>query len=126
MTRQPTRLERAGQYRPGRFQMADINDQPSRSDLRMIGQSVRGGWEIPDEIKQKLAGTVVRLLSEATTTRDKERMIKLLLEMNKQNMAAESPSPVTKVNVGVNVETEDRRNQALAVADRVRSRRLVE
>ena len=92
----------------------------------MIGQAIRGGWEIPDEIKQKLAGTVVRLLSEATTTRDKERMIKLLLEMNKQNMAAESPSPVTQVNVGVNVETDDRRNQALAVAERVRSRRLVE
>jgi hypothetical protein len=110
---------------PNRKTNMEENDQPSRSDLRMIGSAVRGGWNIPDELMENLPGVVIRALKEANTTRDKEKMLKLLLEMNKQNMALIAPAappPMTQVNVGVNVAGTDHDFDARlsAVNERIR------
>lgn len=105
----------------------------SRSDLAMIRRAIREGWDIPEQLLSalpKVAGAMALNTQEKTANRLKA--IETLIKMKEQNEKREHqtvthPQPQTTINVGVNVDnrTDERRNITLAIAERVRARRVL-
>lgn len=67
-------------------------DNPSRSDLRLVAQAIRNGWEIPDTIFRTLPVELLRFV--ATARQDKRpsvqrtalKAIQLLMQMHSANL----------------------------------------
>jgi hypothetical protein len=62
------------------------NDQPSRSDLRMIEQAVRHKWDIPEDMMSFLPRRMLRIAAKSTSERNviaATRVLAMLVKHNK-------------------------------------------
>ncbi len=101
--------------------MTDEAEEPvSRSESRLIGRAVREGWNIPPGVMEEIPAIMARELVHATPMRDRERAARILLELNKQNIALETEpkQSTTQINVGVNIGANERRKRLSAIASR--------
>ena len=65
----------------------------SRSDMQMIGQAVRKGWKIPDNLLAGLPAALVKIVAEGKP-RDKIAAARVLMKMQQANAEAEKPPAV--------------------------------
>jgi hypothetical protein len=72
-----------------------LSGQLSRSDMRLVGQAIRHGWNIPPELMDKLPEAMARVVVEGKP-RDKIGAAKVLVQMHAMN-AADKPKPPSVV-----------------------------
>jgi len=65
----------------------------SRSDMQLIGQAVRKGWKIPDNLLAGLPAALVKIVAEGKP-RDKIAAARVLVKMQESNAEAEKPPAV--------------------------------
>ena len=73
---------------------SELLTQPlSRSDMQLIGQAVRKGWKIPENLMAGLPAALVKIVAEGKP-RDKIAAARVLMKMQEANAEAEKPAPV--------------------------------
>ena len=70
-----------------------LTEQLSRSDMQLIGQAVRKGWKIPDNLLAGLPAALVKIVAEGKP-RDKIAAARVLMKMQEANAEAEKPPAV--------------------------------
>ena len=70
-----------------------LTEQLSRSDMQLIGQAVRKGWKIPDNLLAGLPAALVKIVAEGKP-RDKIAAARVLMKMQQANAEAEKPPAV--------------------------------
>ncbi len=70
-----------------------ITEPLSRSDMQLIGQAVRKGWKIPDNLLAGLPAALVKIVAEGKP-RDKIAAARVLMKMQQANTEAEKPPAV--------------------------------
>jgi hypothetical protein len=70
-----------------------ITEPLSRSDMQLIGQAVRKGWKIPDNLLAGLPAALVKIVAEGKP-RDKIAAARVLMKMQESNAEAEKPPAV--------------------------------
>ena len=70
-----------------------LTEQLSRSDMQLIGQAVRKGWKIPDNLLAGLPAALVKIVAEGKP-RDKIAAARVLVKMQESNAEAEKPPAV--------------------------------
>ena len=70
-----------------------ITEPLSRSDMQLIGQAVRKGWKIPDNLLAGLPAALVKIVAEGKP-RDKIAAARVLVKMQESNAEAEKPPAV--------------------------------
>ena len=70
-----------------------LTEPLSRSDMQLIGQAVRKGWKIPDNLLAGLPAALVRIVAEGKP-RDKIAAARVLMKMQQANAEAEKPPAV--------------------------------
>jgi hypothetical protein len=70
-----------------------ITEPLSRSDVQLIGQAVRKGWKIPDNLLAGLPAALVKIVAEGKP-RDKIAAARVLVKMQESNAEAEKPPAV--------------------------------
>ena len=70
-----------------------ITEPLSRSDMQLIGQAVRKGWKIPDNLLAGLPAALVKIVAEGKP-RDKIAAARVLMKMQQANAEAEKPPAV--------------------------------
>ena len=105
----------------------------TRADLATVRRAMREGWEIPEQ----LLSTLPRIAGAMALDKNQKASVRLkaiatIIKMKEQNDKPEQPTvpqlqSQTVVNVGVNVDnrTDERRNRALAIAERFRDGRVL-
>ena len=105
-----------------------------RSDLQMIRTAIRKGYDIPDELLSalpKIAGAL--MLDKSQKGQVRLKAIETIMAMKEADDRAkgidrpEGRPAQTVVNVGVNVDNriDQRRDQTLAIAERIRAGRIL-
>jgi len=70
-----------------------LTEPLSRSDMQLIGQAVRKGWKIPDNLLAGLPAALVKIVAEGKP-RDKIAAARVLMKMQQANAEAEKPPAV--------------------------------
>ena len=70
-----------------------LTEPLSRSDMQLIGQAVRKGWKIPDNLLAGLPAALVKIVAEGKP-RDKIAAARVLMKMQEANAEAEKPPAV--------------------------------
>jgi hypothetical protein len=70
-----------------------LTEPLSRSDMQLIGQAVRKGWKIPDNLLVGLPAALVKIVAEGKP-RDKIAAARVLVKMQESNAEAEKPPAV--------------------------------
>jgi hypothetical protein len=103
-----------------------LTEPLSRSDMQVIGQAVRKGWNIPDSILQRLPQALAKIVVEGKP-RDKIGAARVLMQMHDSNnrpAGRGTGGPVVNVGVQVNGNPQSGRNLATQIAQRIRTERL--
>ena len=106
----------------------------TRQDLQMIRTAIRKGYDIPDELLSalpKIAGAL--MLDKSQKGQVRLKAIETIMAMKEADDRAkgidrpEGRPAQTVVNVGVNVDNriDQRRDQTLAIAERIRAGRIL-
>ena len=96
-----------------------------RGDLKTLERGFRGGWKFPDKLLEVVPHRLAKILVEGAP-REQIAAARVLVAMHAQNLGP-APAPTIQVGVAVNGNSnqpDDRRNQTLAIAQRIRAGRI--
>jgi len=80
------------------------DEELRRSDMVLIGASIRRGWNIPEELKDALPKKLVQIIADPNSTnRTRISATRLLVIMEANNRQCEQPQQ----NINVNVDAAD-------------------
>jgi len=108
---------------------AELLEDPHhfRQDLRIVEQSIKRGWKIPEAALETLPEKIAAMALKSRDPRVRIAASRVLLAMNAQNIAQEKPAPIAQapnVNVQVNIDADARRDRIREIAERIRTERI--
>jgi putative ribosome biogenesis GTPase RsgA len=118
----------------------DDPENPSKETLAMVRRAILEGWPIDPRIRQMVVNQAAIIAATATKERDRTSAMKVLVAADAQNLKRadlaikldnhENPHDArdiaTSLNINITVEAAQQQAELAAIAEEIRTRRVVE